>query len=119
MAADVILSFPQGYLVVPDFLTPAEVGALNGAFDANWHMRRQGSDEARSMGYDQFYGMMQWKEPHCTPFRELLAHVKVIPYLNTLFGRGWKLDHEPFMLTGTKAQSDQSRLHGMCTPLTA
>ena len=26
------------------------------------------------------------------PFRDMLAHPKVIPYLNTLLGRSWKLD---------------------------
>lgn len=77
----------QGYLVVPDFLSPAEVEALNSAFDANWHLRRLGSDASKRVGYDQFYGFLEWEEPHCTPFRELLANQKVIPYLNTIFGR--------------------------------
>jgi hypothetical protein len=44
--------------------------------------------------------MLTWEHPHCQPFRDLLAHRKIIPYMNTFFGRGWKLDHHPFMITG-------------------
>eukprot|EP01052_Picozoa_sp_SAG31_P080072 SAG31_NODE_39818_length_285_cov_0.838710_1_plen_62_part_01 len=44
--------------------------------------------------------MLTWPKPHCLPFRDLLAHPKIIPYMNTFFGRGWKLDHHPFMITG-------------------
>ena len=44
--------------------------------------------------------MLTWEHPHCQPFRDLLAHPKIIPYMNTFFGRGWKLDHHPFMITG-------------------
>lgn len=95
----------QGYLIVPGFLAPQEVDAINAAFDANWHLRRVGADATKRQGYDQFYGMLEWEQPHCQIFRDLLAHPKLVPYLNTLFGRGWKADHEPFMLTGTAEMS--------------
>ena len=72
-----------------------------------------------SVGYERAWtGMLSWPSPHCDPWRELLAHqgpspqpthvrsapvcltpgrlrmgwrAGVIPYLNTLLGRGWKL----------------------------
>ena len=43
--------------------------------------------------------MLNWPKPHCIPFRELIVHPKAIPYLNTMHGRGWRLDHAPFILT--------------------
>jgi hypothetical protein len=95
----------QGYLVVPSFLTADEVQMINEAFDANWHLRRLGAETTKRQGYDQFYGMLEWEQPYCQIFRNLLAHPKLVPYLNTLFGRGWKADHEPFMLTGTAEMS--------------
>ena len=55
--------------------------------------------------------MLTWEQPHCQPFRDLLAHPKMIPYMNTFFGRGWKMDHHPFMITGdmhTKQGKDDS-----------
>lgn len=95
----------QGYLHVPSFLRPDEVQAINDAFDANWHLRRIGAEATKRQGYDQFYGMLEWEQPYCQIFRDLLAHPKIVPYLNTMFGRGWKVDHEPFMLTGTAEMS--------------
>ncbi|MEE3215856.1 MAG: phytanoyl-CoA dioxygenase family protein, partial [Pseudomonadota bacterium] len=56
-------------------------------------------------------GMLTWEHPWCEPWRELLAHPKLIPYLNTLFGRGWKLDHMPDVLTSTKG-AEGLALHG-------
>eukprot|EP01051_Picozoa_sp_SAG22_P006155 SAG22_NODE_393_length_11204_cov_5.356686_7_plen_125_part_00 len=83
----------QGYMVVPQFLTRQEVDTLNDSFDAMWDRRRVGADAPKRAGYDQFYGMLEWPQPHCQPFRDLLAHPKLVPYLNSLFGRGWKSDH--------------------------
>ena len=44
--------------------------------------------------------MLTWPHPHCQPFRDLLAHKKLLPYLNTMLGRGWHSDHSPFMIAG-------------------
>ena len=106
-----------GYLVVPGFLSPDEVSALNDAFDANWDQRRDDDNRDPSgnmAGSDRrgmFTGMLTWEQPHCRPFRDLLAHPKLLLYLDTLHGRGWKLDHEPFMLTGGKG-IEGLRIHG-------
>ena len=33
--------------------------------------------------------MLTWQQPHCQPFRDLLAHPKLVKYMNTMMGRGW------------------------------
>src|SRR5262249_46011819 len=109
----------QGFLVVRDFLTSEEVARLNAAFDANWD--RKGEDGNSAVGESTtlpgkfkrgiFTGMLTWDHPWCEPFRELLAHPKAIPYLNTLHGRGWRMDHAPFMLQST-AGAEGLILHG-------
>jgi ectoine hydroxylase-related dioxygenase (phytanoyl-CoA dioxygenase family) len=108
----------NGYLVVRDFLTPAEVDALNAAFDANRHRMTEDRNSntggsptlaGRKRGY--FDGMLTWEQPWCQPFRDLLAHPKIIPYLNTLHGRGWRMDHSPFALFST-AGEEGLILHG-------
>lgn len=109
----------QGYLIIRNFLAPAEVDRLNRAFDAN--RDKQGEDgnsgigNSRTLGSERkrgiFTGMLTWEHPWCDPFRELLAHPKSIPYLNTMLGRGWRMDHEPFMLCGG-AGAEGLRLHG-------
>ena len=63
--------------------------------------------------------MLTWEQPHCQPFRDLLAHPKMIPYMNTFFGRGWKMDHHPVMITGAMhpkqgkdSSLDKGNFHG-------
>ena len=56
-----------------NFLSQDEVAALNDAFDANWDQRRIGDDASKRRGYDQFYGMLEWPQPFCQPFRDLLV----------------------------------------------
>ena len=36
-------------------------------------------DNVRKAMYDEFGGMLTWPKPHCLPFRELLAHRKIVP----------------------------------------
>ena len=97
----------QGFLVVKNFLSNTEVCALNEAIDANHDKRREhpkadlnGTPLDGEFGpFWHYNGMLTWLPPWCQPFRNLLAHPKVIPYLNTLLGRGWKLDHSVDVLT--------------------
>ena len=89
----------SGYLVVPGFLSAEEVAALNASFDNNWHRRVLGSDNAKRHAVDQFHGMLSWPAAAAKPFRDLLAHPKLVPYLNTILGPGFRMDHSPFMLT--------------------
>jgi hypothetical protein len=112
----------QGFLLVKEFLTPDEVKALNAAFDANWNKciddpnSHPDGNMAGTHPRGYFSGMLTWDKPWCQPFRELLAHPKLIPYLNTMFGRGWKMDHSPFMLTSTTG-AEGLRLHGSTSRL--
>lgn len=97
----------QGFLVVPNFLTPVEVDELNAAVEAN--MDKCGEDDNHALGNSKtlvgthrrgmFTGMLTWPKPWCQPFREIIVHKKAIPYLNAIHGRGWRLDHSPFILT--------------------
>ena len=109
----------NGFLVIPDVLTPAEVERLNAALDANWDKRVDGgippytSDaiEGGRLPQGMINGMLEWPSPHGEPFHELLAHPNVVPALNTLLGRGWHMDMEPHLfhsVTGTRGQG----IHG-------
>ena len=109
----------QGYLVVPEFLTPAEVARLNAGIDAN--REKMTEHEGSYLGESKtlvgeakrgvLSGMMEWAHPWCEPFRELLAHPKAIPYLNTMHGRGWRLDHSPVVFYARKG-TEGLKLHG-------
>ena len=75
----------QGFIVVRDFLSQREVKTLNDAFDANWDQRREdpiGDPSGNMAGRDKrglFTDMLTWEQPHCRPFRDLLAHPKLLP----------------------------------------
>lgn len=91
----------QGFLVVKGFLSREEVKSLNDALDANEDRRGEfGPPHQTAEGlkgkwdiFRLYSGLLTWPKPWCQPFRELLAHPKLIPYCNTIFGRGWRLDH--------------------------
>ena len=97
----------QGFLVVPNFLSKDELESLNQSVDAcedlkgkDGNSNTAGSEAlAGTHKRGMFSGMLSWPKPHCIPFRELIVHPKAIPYLNTMHGRGWRLDHAPFILT--------------------
>ena len=85
----------QGFLVVREFLTAEEVNAFNEAVDANAD-KRSGYDGTQREGtplegsrspFSFWLDMLAWEQPWCQPFRNLLAHPKLIPYLNTMMGR--------------------------------
>ena len=107
----------QGFIVVRGLLSTAEVKRLNEAVDAN--LDKHSEHTIRAVGPQlegkhlrgHISGMLTWEHPWCQPFRDLLAHPKLIPYLNTLLGRGWKLDHAPDILTAT-AGTEGLSLHG-------
>jgi ectoine hydroxylase-related dioxygenase (phytanoyl-CoA dioxygenase family) len=107
----------QGFIVIKGMLSTAEVKALNEALDAN-HDKRQDDTNSSAPGplagehkRGLYKGMLSWEKPWCLPFRGLLAHKKIIPYLNTLLGRGWKLDHNLFVYTAKKG-TEGLGLHG-------
>ena len=51
---------------------------------------------------------MNWKE---SIFRKLVAHPSIAPYLNTLCGEGYRMDHQPFVILQNK-NSEGFSLHG-------
>lgn len=86
------------YIVVEGVLSAEEIAALNASLDANWDRRSLGKNSPKRTASDQMHGMLQWPAPQSTPFRNLLVHPNVTPYLNTILGPGWKMDHSPSML---------------------
>ena len=114
----------QGFLLIRGFLSIDEVKVLNDSLDANLDKRGEYGEpnllsgqwqgrplEGQFAPFRHYSGMLTWQPPWCQPFRDLLAHPKLIPYLNTLMGRGWKLDHGVDVLNST-AGCEGLKLHG-------
>jgi ectoine hydroxylase-related dioxygenase (phytanoyl-CoA dioxygenase family) len=92
----------KGYLVVPDMLTPAQVDRMNEAIDQCPQLcrRRDWSDARGKLSADSsaLVGrhsradtgeLMEWPEPHCDPFRELLSHPRTAKIMLDLVGEGF------------------------------
>jgi hypothetical protein len=95
----------QGYLIVEDALTPAEVAELNHLIDA-----QNLSDPGLETNQSRFGDFLSWGRPFC----DLLDHPRLMPYLRFILGDGFRLDHYYgiYMKRGTEAL----RLHGGSTP---
>ena len=93
----------NGYLVVENALSSEEVAACNEAIDRNADRIRERPEEqslsgkSRTLrgqqGRGDLGGMLTWPRPWCQPFRDLLAHPNIVPYLNELLREGFRLDH--------------------------
>jgi len=81
-------------LVVRDMLSPEQVAALNAAVDAHeheveWEDNHSYGGGMRGLDPDgQHMGgtkgsCLEWEQPHCQPFRDLIANPKTVPYLDT------------------------------------
>jgi len=112
----------NGFLVLRNVLSADEVAAANAAIDARSEYLRsredatlrnalEGSPHSAAGPRMDMGGMLSWPKPHCEPFRKLLAHPRLVPYLNTLLGPGYRLDHQPLVVAQDK-DSEGFALHG-------
>lgn len=114
-----------GYLVIKNVLTPEEVARCNEAIDrhADQIKERLGdlslSDNSPALkgitGRGDLGGMLGWEKPWCDPFREMLAHPKVVPYLHEILGKGYRMDHDPGLITMRKG-AEGHFFHGSSGP---
>ena len=115
----------QGFLVVEGVLSKAEVAAANEAIDrhADGIIERVGeaslSSDSKTMqgetGRGDLGGLLSWEKPWCDPFRAMLAHPQITPYLNQLLGKGWRLDHNAGLISMRKG-AEGHLLHGSSGP---
>ena len=90
----------NGYLVLEDVLTAEEIRACNEAIDRNpEHVVEkpslvEGTGALSGSGVrGDIVDVLTWPQPWCRPFRDLLAHPRVVPYLVELLRDGFRLDH--------------------------
>jgi hypothetical protein len=75
----------QGYLVIENALTEGEVAQLNDAIDRRsmWEERKQRPEGSHMNERKMHIGpLLEWGEP----FRRLMAHPVILPYLKDLIG---------------------------------
>jgi hypothetical protein len=75
----------QGYLIVPDALSPEAVGEINAAID---EMAQR--DLGRGETIRRWFHLLARHRA----FRDLIDNPSVVPMLEVLLGREFRLDHE-------------------------
>ena len=108
-----------GFLIVRDVLSEEQLKLANEAIDSmelnpspeyfGDSVALRGENRSTRLGNSE--NLMELPHPHCEPFREMLAHPKTIPHLNTILGEGWRLDHGPGLIAMDKGCSG-GMLHG-------
>ena len=109
----------NGYLLLRGVLTPEEVAELNSGIDHHREaMIPTGESQAGGSGAlsgtshrKDLGGMLAWERPYCEPFRRLLSHPGVKPYLDGILGTGYRLDHGPGLIA-MDAGCEGGMLHG-------
>ena len=99
----------NGFIVLRNVLNEDEVKEMNDAIDANIHkaVRRETKGLKNAVVNSKLSadgsridlgGMLGWEKPHGDPFRRLLVHRKLAPYITALCGEGYRLDHHPLVI---------------------
>lgn len=114
----------EGFIHIRGVLSPEEVAEANIAIDEHrTEIRERLDPNLRNTqpnsplagdpkhGRRELAGMLGWADPHCRPFRNLLTHPKILPYLTELLGPGYRMDHLPFIILQNRG-SEGFSLHG-------
>ncbi|AWT60946.1 MAG: hypothetical protein DF168_02171 [Candidatus Moanabacter tarae] len=99
----------NGYIVVPEVLSIKEVSEANRAIDKHSDEIQERTGDLSLSGVSSTLkgiagrgdvgGMLTWEKPWCDPFRAMLIHPRVAPYLQALLGLGFRMDHKPNLIT--------------------
>ncbi len=95
----------QGYLILEDVLSDAQVGKLNRLID-----EQQLPEPGLETSSARFSGHLAWGQP----FRDLLDHNAIMPRLKVILGDGFRLDH--YYGIYMRAGTERLNLHGGGTP---
>ena len=111
----------NGFLVLRNVFTPEEVAKANAAIDANkaalaarekdLRNAKEGTPMAAAGPRNDMGGMLWWPEEQSAVFRSVLTHPKLVPYYEALCGEGYRMDHQPLVIT-QQAHSEGFSLHG-------
>jgi hypothetical protein len=96
----------EGFLVLKQVLPPQEVARCNEAIDHHadhfFETERTLEGESKVLGgkakQKWMEGMLGWERPWCEPFRDILVHPRIQPYLVELLEPGYRLDHGPLLI---------------------
>lgn len=115
----------NGYIVVRGVLSKDEVNSMNAAIDKRVDsihervdpiLRNVSRTDSKNMSGDgvsgrkDLGGILEWGDDSLD-FRSILDHPRLKPYYHLLIGKGYRMDHLPFVIAQDKG-SEGFSLHG-------
>ena len=96
-----------------DTITPGGQALTPDEKNAAMTVAEPGADGSVRIGVGRtdVSGMLSWPRPWCEPFRRALVNPVVRPYLLTVLGSGYRMDHMPHFMLSDKG-TDGHSLHG-------
>lgn len=113
----------NGFIVVRNVLTPDQVAACNASIDTHIDEAVPRSDAALRNAVEgspmygsgpprlDLGGILEWSGEESAMFKSILAHPRLVPLFHGLLGKGYRLDHIPFVLMNNKG-GEGFQLHG-------
>lgn len=112
----------NGYIIVRGVLTPEEVEEANAVIDNHKHEMIERSDKplrntvcntafsGTGPGRKDLGGVLEWGN-ESKVFKSILAHPRLLPLFHGLLGKGYRMDHLPFVIASDKG-AEGFQLHG-------
>lgn len=113
-----------GYLVIRNVLTKEDLTEANAVLDKHMHKVEERMDavlrntkEGTPLSGDgkrgrmDLGGVMEWPGDDSRVFKSILAHPKLVKKFHGLLGKGYRMDHMPFVIAQEKG-SEGFSLHG-------
>ena len=100
----------EGYLIIPNALTPNQVTSLNNILEN--HIEAECSADMRN---HRFVPLLAWGKE----YRDLIDNPVIIPYLKEILGKEFRLDHVYLDVIKSGKGPIGTRLHGGSIPFRA
>ena len=111
----------NGYLVAKGVMSKEEIAEANEIVDRYSDRIEVGGSTARDStayagtGRPMLPGILEFPEPDCNPFRNMLAHPAVVTRLRAMCEPGFRLDHGPMFIVSVKGTAGHT-MHGNGEP---
>lgn len=114
----------NGYIIVRNVLTAEEIKEVNAVIDKHQSGMIERSEDKPSLrnavkgtkfygsgtGRKDLGGVLEWG-PDSKIFKSILAHPRLVPLFHGLLGKGYRMDHLPFIIAQDKG-AEGFQLHG-------
>ena len=95
------------FVTLRGVMSAEEVAAANAVLDKHEH---------EFSGLEAAQDMLGWEPEDREPFVKMLAHERIVPFLNKICGPGFRMDHAPTLIRMDEGDGGRLNLHGSSGP---